>query len=62
LKVDFKKAFDKVEHKVIIQMLQHKGFPQKWLIWIRDVLVSGASSILLNGVPSKVFYCKRGVR
>jgi hypothetical protein len=62
LKLDFEKAFDKVEHEAIIQMLQHKGFPQKWLKWIRDILVSGTSSILLNGVSSKVFHCKRGVR
>jgi hypothetical protein len=29
LKVDFEKALDKVEHEVIIQVLQHKSFPQK---------------------------------
>jgi hypothetical protein len=62
LKLDFKKAFDKVELEVISLVLQHKGFPQKWLAWIWDILASGTSSVLLNGVPSKTFHCRRGVR
>jgi hypothetical protein len=28
LKLDFEKAFDKVEHEVILQVLTHKGFPR----------------------------------
>lgn len=43
-------------------MLQHLGFPNCWLQWIRLILSSGTSSILLNGVPGKKFKCKRGVR
>jgi hypothetical protein len=62
LKLDFEKTFDKVEQVVIMRVLQHKGFPQKWLEWIRNILASGTSSILLNGVPGKVFHYKRGVR
>jgi retron-type reverse transcriptase len=34
LKLDFEKAFDKVEHEVILQELRHKGFPQKWITWV----------------------------
>ena len=31
LKLDFEKAFDKVEHPAIIQVMQHMSFGKKWL-------------------------------
>jgi hypothetical protein len=34
----------------------------KWINWTEDILASATSSVLLNGVASKDFKCKRGVR
>jgi hypothetical protein len=62
VKLDFEKAFDKVENQVILEMLRHKGFLEKWIHWIQHILSSTSSSVLLNGVPRKPFKCKRGVR
>jgi hypothetical protein len=56
LKLDFEKAFNKIEHVVIIKVMRHKGFP---LRWIQNILTIGTSSILLNGTPGKVFHCRR---
>ena len=62
LKLDFEKAFDKLEHEVILQILKYKGFSSRWISWIQNILGSGTCSMLLNGIPGKGFECKRGVR
>lgn len=62
LKLDFEKAFDTVKHKVILQVMQHLRFNDKWITWINVILSTGHSSILLNGVTGHSFNCKRGVR
>ena len=62
LKLDFEKAFDTVEHNTILSVMQHMGFSDTWIHWIRLIFSSGTLAVLLNGVPRKKIYCKRGVR
>jgi hypothetical protein len=62
LNLDFEKAFDKIEYEVILQVMRKKVLPSKWIAWIQGILSTKTSSILLNGMSGKVFYCRRGVR
>ena len=61
LKLDFAKAFDTVEHSAMLEVVQHMGFPSKWLLWIKLLFSWGHSLVLLNGIPGKQFKYKRGV-
>jgi len=62
IKLDFEKAFDKIEHQAILKILQAKGFGHLWTSWVSNLLSSGTSKVLLNGNPGKIIHCKRGVR
>jgi retron-type reverse transcriptase len=60
LKLDFEKAFDKIEHAVILEVLKHKGFSETWVSWIKAIFTSGFSSIVLNGIPDRI--CRKYVQ
>jgi hypothetical protein len=53
LKLDFENAFDTIEHATILAILLELDVPTKWINWIKLILQSASSSILLNGVPRK---------
>lgn len=62
LKLDFEKAFDKMEHQAILTIMKEKGFGERWRKWVQEILSSATSQVLLNGTPGKTVHCLRGVR
>ena len=61
LKLDFEKAFDTIEHQAIIDILRAKGFGNNWISWIEMIFNSASTVVMLNGIPGKKIYCRRGV-
>jgi hypothetical protein len=62
LKTNMEKAFDKMEWKLILSIMQHLGFHVTWLQWIQSCISSPSFSILLNGGPFGLFSPSRRLR
>jgi len=62
LKLDFAKAFDTVNWEGLFSILSARGFNDKWIQWIRSLLTSSKSAVLVNGCPGPWINCKRGLR
>jgi len=61
-KVDISKAFDTLEWKFLLSVLNKFGFNGKFCSWIHTILKSATLSISVNGRQHGYFNCKRGVR
>nr|CAD1826001.1 unnamed protein product [Ananas comosus var. bracteatus] len=58
LKIDFERAFDHINWDFLFQLLSARGFGTKWIDWIKGLLLSTSSAVLLNGTPGSSFVCK----
>ena len=59
--LDFAKAFDKVDHKVLMAKLQRYGIHGKALDWIREFLVGRQQTVVVEGHKSSFQPVKSGV-
>jgi hypothetical protein len=62
LKLDFEKAYDKVNWKFMMEVLRKKNFPGKWLDWMKQIIEGGKVGININGAPGSFFNTHRGLR
>jgi hypothetical protein len=62
LKLDFEKAYDKVNWDFLQQALRMKGFDPKWCKWIQDFVSRGSVGIRVNDDIGHYFQTKKGLR
>lgn len=61
-KVDFEKAYDKVNWVFIYKMLKAKGFPDQWCDWIMKVVMGGKVAVKVNDQIGSFFKTHKGLR
>lgn len=62
LKLDFEKAYDKVNWGFLMKCLKQRGFDEKWCKWIWEVMSSGTLSVKVNENIGSYFKSGKGVR
>lgn len=62
LKLDFEKAYDKVNWNFLFEYMELRGFDRKWRDWISQVVSGGTISIKLNEMIASYIKNYKGVR
>ena len=61
LKIDFKKAYDKVKWSFLQQTLRMKGFCDEWRALIQSFMVGGSVAIKVNDDVGRYFQTKKRI-
>ena len=59
--LDYAKAFDKVDHEILLHKLYAYGIRGKVLTWLEDYLSDRTQTVVINGKPSNPVPVKSGV-
>jgi hypothetical protein len=62
LKLDFKKAYDKVNWKFLEDVLRRNFFDEKWIDWMLRAVQGGKVAVNLNGELGNYFRSFKGLR
>ena len=61
LKLDFEKAYDKVNWEFLLDCHKMRDFNPQWIEWIRKILVVGTVHVKLNDEIGPYFQSLKGV-
>ena len=58
---DLRKAFDCVNHDILLIKLQKMGIQNNELLWFKNYLKNREQFVVINNIASKIFFCNTGV-
>jgi hypothetical protein len=61
-KLDYEKAYDKVNREFMFEMLESRGFSPRWLKTLKSLLNKGSMGVRINDENSDFFLTSKGVR
>lgn len=62
LKLDFEKAYDRVQWPFLAEVMHRKNFPDRWIDWIRQAVEGGKVCVNMNGEVGPYFKSYKGLR
>jgi hypothetical protein len=62
VKIDFEKAYDKINWNFLMDCCRQKGFSENWLSWISKAMTGGIVSVKINDCMGSYFCSYKGVR
>jgi hypothetical protein len=62
IKLDYEKAYDRVNLDFLFETLRTRGFGETWIGWIKMLVVGGSVSVMANDEESSTFKTGKGLR
>lgn len=62
IKLDYEKSYDRVSWDFLFEVLETRGFSNKWISWIRALMTNGSLGIMVNAEDGSYFKPGKGLR